>query len=203
MENPIKMDDLGVPLFSETPIYKWDKGPFAKHALPGPELFTKSLQRCKSCLQSNPSWWFQTISKNMPVKLDRFPKVRGENFKKIFELPPPRIQPLGFLWVFFNCWKKYIKATSGDTSCSKPVRNCSSLLMLATLQAQGWAMKKGTLVGCFFFRGWNILPNLYKGLFQKPWHSDNLLTSQDSMGYTSLCYRVYYIHIISQYRSPY
>ena len=22
MENPIKMDDLGVPLFSETPIYK-------------------------------------------------------------------------------------------------------------------------------------------------------------------------------------
>jgi len=23
MENPIKMDDLGVPLFSETPIYKY------------------------------------------------------------------------------------------------------------------------------------------------------------------------------------
>ena len=23
MENPIKMDDLGVPLFSETPIYTW------------------------------------------------------------------------------------------------------------------------------------------------------------------------------------
>ena len=29
MENPIKMDDLGVPLFSETPIYTTGNG---KHA---------------------------------------------------------------------------------------------------------------------------------------------------------------------------
>ena len=26
MENPIKVDDLGVPLFSETPIYKKNRG---------------------------------------------------------------------------------------------------------------------------------------------------------------------------------
>ena len=25
MENPIKMDDLGVPLFLETPILRWGK----------------------------------------------------------------------------------------------------------------------------------------------------------------------------------
>ena len=27
-ENPIKMDDLGVPLFSETSIWKWRMGPY-------------------------------------------------------------------------------------------------------------------------------------------------------------------------------
>ena len=62
--------------------YKWDKGPFAKHALPGPELFTKSLQRCKSCLQSNTSWWFQTIWKTCPSNWIISPRFRGENFKK-------------------------------------------------------------------------------------------------------------------------
>ena len=34
MENPIKMDDLGVPLFSETPIYEpWASQPRARLAL--------------------------------------------------------------------------------------------------------------------------------------------------------------------------
>ena len=31
MENPIKMDDLGVPLFLETPIYKYNKSWTSSH----------------------------------------------------------------------------------------------------------------------------------------------------------------------------
>ena len=31
MENPIKMDDLGVPLFLETPIWLHNKSPPARH----------------------------------------------------------------------------------------------------------------------------------------------------------------------------
>ena len=36
MENPIKMDDLGVPLFLETPIYTISKHPFFQKITPGP-----------------------------------------------------------------------------------------------------------------------------------------------------------------------
>ena len=36
-----------------------------------------------------PSWWFQPIWK-ISIKMDHFPKDRGDN-KKIFELPPPSL----------------------------------------------------------------------------------------------------------------
>ena len=35
MENPIKIDDLGVPLFSETPIYEFIVMFFGDHHIPG------------------------------------------------------------------------------------------------------------------------------------------------------------------------
>ena len=42
MENPIKMDDLGVPLFLETPIYNWNKKS---------TIFNREIHH------PPPSWW--------------------------------------------------------------------------------------------------------------------------------------------------
>ena len=40
MENPIKLDDLGVPLFSETSIYFWGGGGYLRGGGVGYQLMT-------------------------------------------------------------------------------------------------------------------------------------------------------------------
>ena len=45
MENPIKMDDLGVPLFLETP--KWNWNPWTTFFLPGQAFVEIQVHKCR------------------------------------------------------------------------------------------------------------------------------------------------------------
>ena len=95
MENPIKMDDLGVPPFSETSI-----DPFPDHTLPV-MLHFHSLQ-AGVCMDSNKigafelsvfpylttiyySWWLNQPNWKILVKLDHFPNYSRARKSKMFE----------------------------------------------------------------------------------------------------------------------
>ncbi len=62
MENPIKMDDLGVPLFLETPVYDPSTKPLYEYV-----FFAKEKNRAThtaalhlTCLRENKSsWWLK------------------------------------------------------------------------------------------------------------------------------------------------
>ena len=90
MENPIKMDDLGVALFLEfgnTHIYIYLYAPETE-SKKAPTITGRLTEGNKPYVffQRLSSWWFQQVSthlKNMLVKLDHFPKFRGENTKNI------------------------------------------------------------------------------------------------------------------------
>ena len=65
MENPIKMDDLGVPLFLETPIFLF-KGtkrgkPFLSFQHTFRDQFLRSVWPFLFGTERSAGWWFQSI----------------------------------------------------------------------------------------------------------------------------------------------
>ena len=72
MENPIKMDDLGVRLFLETPI----------------------------CFRSFLVGGFNPFEKSARQKWESFPPICGVKIQKIYETPPSLHRVDFFPWIF-------------------------------------------------------------------------------------------------------
>ena len=114
MENPIKMDDLGVPLFSETPIYLlWNAGKYSLHGAFG---ITRALSRGPPSFDAavvddyEGKEFFRQISTRAIEKNKRIlqktkpgPTTKAANYKKKVKestLFPPGLH----LFVFSNIW---------------------------------------------------------------------------------------------------